>query len=995
MKITDMQLLHYGIYQNISWKPATDRLIVIMGENESGKTTMLRFIRDMLFGYPRGEWRAHQGNLGICRQDGEHYRIYRMEKESWYEDATGKKLGEDVAASWWHGLDRGIYEKIFAVGLEDLQGAGFLANEEVRSRFFLLSGGDTLTDARMDFCKQKEQLLLPSSAAKRRINVLLEKKRALSERLSQLSGDEEIFAQSRTHQAEVQKEIEERQTRLRTNKEEARSYEKRLGAWNYYERAREIRRQLDLSEKVKHFPQNGKEQWNGLMNRMQILHEQKEELEKKLAEHTPKRLEEVIPWAPEAETLESLYRDLGRWNATIEEAQGLIAEKNEWRESFAALGKTLPHWKAPLSPDEKYASVDWDDGRRLAQGVSVRQNEYHFWAKREPEVEETDAEYENVVPVSEEDWHATEEAAQKAETLVRDRIQCRNAYEALSQKKDSYFTLWFYMAILFLLAGCGALYAFYTAVMGIVALYGTVAAGGLCLLCVVVNHYAAGKKAKKMARLSAELSEIEKNISEAAEKIPVPIPEKEEDLGVFRNAMQQKRGEFYKALAASQALSWKLESIERQRREHEKWEEEGKTLAAAKEDADREWENWLAQNHLPNVSAEDLAALQEEWQIVYTEKGAGNILSVRLDRTNERLRDFEARAKAIIEKADPNLPVTPETVEEIYKENTKRLLAWQSIFEKNRQHEGYEKEMESNRRQWEVSEAAMKLLFESVGAQNAEEFAERVNAYEQHDRLVRDWETVQKDIRLYAGSNEEFERLWALLGTGEYDEWKQKHDEILSQIEEDETALAALRKEEGAVESEIRRLANDEAITKVLQEENEVDTDLRQALESWLTYVYTDHFLERAQSQYESGERPKILEAANGFLRQMTQERYGLEVSDDGKKISTVDAMHDKKDAKIWSSGTGDQVYLSLRLAMALSFGEQLEPLPIVLDDIFVRFDETRQRQTLRFLMELGKQTQIFLFTCHAQTMHLAEEIGKEMETGEFVRLENGTVKVE
>lgn len=994
MKITDMQLLRYGIYRKISWQPATDRLIVVMGENESGKTTMLRFIRDMLFGYPRGEWRGREGNMGLCRETGEAYRVHRMEKESRYEDAAGHEIREDLGATWWHGLDRSMYEKIFAVGLEDLQGAGFLAKEEVRSRFFLLSGGDALAEARRDFSKQKEQLLLPSTSGKRRINGLLEKKRELDAALSNLTCDEEKFSEFRNRQAEIKKEIGEREERIRANKEEMRSLEKRLGAWNYYVRAREIRRKLDLSEQVKHFPQNGKDQWNQLMNRMEILHEQKAELDKKLAEHTPQTMEEVIPWASAADTLESLYRDLGRWHATIEEAAELTEEQNAWRDRFSALGLTLPLWQTRLSPDEKYRAVDWDDGRRLAQGVSVRNNEYHFWAKREPDVETDETAGEEPDIVSEEDWRAAEEAATAAETLVHDRKKRSDEYKELSEKKDSYFTLWFFLGVILMLAGASALYAFYTAAAGFIALYAAGGSAVLSLVSLFINHHMAGKKAKRMARLSAELADIEAKVAEIAEKLPVPIPEKEEDLGIFRNGMQQKRGEFYKALAASQALSWKRESIERQRREHVKWEEEGKTLEAAKAEADADWAKWLETNHLPSVSADELSALQEEWQTIYAAKGAGNIISVRLDRTNERLRDFEKRALSVVSKTGTDLPVTPETIEDIYKENRKRLLEWQTISEKNRQHEGYEKEMESNRRQWDASQSAMKLLFDSVGATTAEEFAERVTAYEQHDALQRDWETVQKDIRLYAGSDEEYARLWTLLGTGEYDEWKEKHGAIQAETEEDEKALAELRKEEGSVETEIRRLANDEAITKVLQEQNQTETDLRTALSDWLTYVYAEHFLEKAQMKYESGERPKILAAANDFLRKMTQGRYGLEVSEDGKKISTVDALHNRKDAKIWSSGTGDQVYLALRLAMALSFGEQLEPLPIVLDDIFVRFDETRQRETLRFLMELGKKTQIFLFTCHEQTMRIAEEIGKEQQTGEFVRLKNGTVNV-
>ena len=124
----------------------------------------------------------------------------------------------------------------------------------------------------------------------------------------------------------------------------------------------------------------------------------------------------------------------------------------------------------------------------------------------------------------------------------------------------------------------------------------------------------------------------------------------------------------------------------------------------------------------------------------------------------------------------------------------------------------------------------------------------------------------------------------------------------------------------------------------------------------------------------------------------MTGGRYTLFVSMDGREVSIVDAAHNRKESKLWSSGTGDQVYLALRLAMALSFGHQLEPLPIVLDDIFVRFDEKRQKETLQFLFDLGKQQQIFLFTCHRQTMEIARTVGAEKQAGDFIMLRSGHI---
>ncbi|WMI71501.1 hypothetical protein RBH88_11690 [Aminobacterium sp. MB27-C1] len=43
-----------------------------------------------------------------------------------------------------------------------------------------------------------------------------------------------------------------------------------------------------------------------------------------------------------------------------------------------------------------------------------------------------------------------------------------------------------------------------------------------------------------------------------------------------------------------------------------------------------------------------------------------------------------------------------------------------------------------------------------------------------------------------------------------------------------------------------------------------------------------------------------------------------------------------RKKEDIWSSGLADQVYLSIRLALATLYGKRMEPLPLVLDDAFL-----------------------------------------------------------
>ena len=993
MKITDLQLEQYGIYQNVSWKPPRDQLVVVMGENESGKTTLMNFIRDMLFGYRRGAWKGRKGNMGILRENGDAFRFFRDGRDSWFEDGKGERLAEDPTLLWWHGLSRAMYENIFAVGLEDLQGAGFLSQEEVRSRFFLLQGGDKLADARKTVEEKKEELLLPSPQSKRKINQLLEQWKALKEKADALSAQEDHFAKLQKRQVQIKKDIAALTAQLAKDKEENRAYEKKLGAWKYYVRAREIKRRLALGEQVKMFPKNGKEQWNQLMSRMEVIHDQREQLQKKLDEYTPRTKEEVIPWLGSADALEKLYTDLGQWSQTLQDLEDLKREKQAWRADFSHMGYALTLWDRMLSPEENFVTVNWEEGRKLAQSVAVRNNEFHFWEQREPAVEEAGEELQEKPAETEEEWHAFEAKANQIEMLIHDETDLREDYDKLSRQEDRHYTFWFWLGLLLLLGAAGGLAAFFTAAAGFAAVYGALGAAAAAFFAFLVNGRVIHKKDREMERLKGEMKALEEKRAHLGENFPITLPEKEEDLTVFHNALQQKRAEFYKAQPKAQALSWTRESLERQKREHRKWQDEGKELAKEKARVEKAWQDWLGKNHLPPAGADNLSELQEQWQQIYSAQGAGKILDVRTEKAEEKLEDFENRARGVIRAAGVSLPAAPETIAEIYEENQRRLLAWQAISEKNKQHETYQQEMDHLTSQWDACQKSMHALFEMVNAKNAEEFAERVSAHEQHDQLMKEWETVRQDIRLYAGSQEEFDRLWQSLESGEYDDWMKAHQALQDQIAAEEEHFGELRKQQGAAENEIYRLANDESITRVLQEKEEAETELKHAAESWLTYMYAAHFMEEAQKQYESGKRPQIIEKANVFLEAMTSGRYSLKVSGDGKNVYTVDSLHNQKDAKIWSSGTGDQVYLALRLAMALAFGSQIEALPLVLDDIFVRFDETRQKETLRFLLELGKKQQIFLFTCHEQTMRIAEAMGKELGTGSFIRLKNGKLQ--
>jgi uncharacterized protein YhaN len=75
------------------------------------------------------------------------------------------------------------------------------------------------------------------------------------------------------------------------------------------------------------------------------------------------------------------------------------------------------------------------------------------------------------------------------------------------------------------------------------------------------------------------------------------------------------------------------------------------------------------------------------------------------------------------------------------------------------------------------------------------------------------------------------------------------------------------------------------------------------------------------------------------------------------------------------SSGTCDQLYLALRLATLEWRIQSSEPMPFIVDDILINFDDQRSKATLKALSNLAEKTQVILFTHHGQVFEDAKAL--------------------
>lgn len=85
--------------------------------------------------------------------------------------------------------------------------------------------------------------------------------------------------------------------------------------------------------------------------------------------------------------------------------------------------------------------------------------------------------------------------------------------------------------------------------------------------------------------------------------------------------------------------------------------------------------------------------------------------------------------------------------------------------------------------------------------------------------------------------------------------------------------------------------------------------------------------------------------------------------------------------AEMLSQGAKEQLYLSLRLAHIKHRAMTKRPLPLLMDDILVNFDEKRMRNTADVLNLMIRETpdmynnqQILYYTCHERTAKILLE---------------------
>lgn len=198
----------------------------------------------------------------------------------------------------------------------------------------------------------------------------------------------------------------------------------------------------------------------------------------------------------------------------------------------------------------------------------------------------------------------------------------------------------------------------------------------------------------------------------------------------------------------------------------------------------------------------------------------------------------------------------------------------------------------------------------------------------------------------------------------------------------------------GQEKNELKRMDGSDKAAELSDAMQQTLAKIRRLTERYIRIKLSARILREEIERYRAENQDPVLKIASRYFQKLTLSSFvGLraDIDDQGKPV-----LKGVRPDGAWlsvagmSSGTRDQLYLALRLATLEWRIQTSEPMPFIVDDILINFDDNRSKATLESLADLAEKNQVILFTHHKQIFEAAQallptgrvfthEIGREM----------------
>jgi uncharacterized protein YhaN len=303
-----------------------------------------------------------------------------------------------------------------------------------------------------------------------------------------------------------------------------------------------------------------------------------------------------------------------------------------------------------------------------------------------------------------------------------------------------------------------------------------------------------------------------------------------------------------------------------------------------------------------------------------------------------------------------------------------------------------EEEIAEARQDIQLSEQSLAALRVEAGASSDEELGPVEERSLQKRQLTSRLETLQQQLH-QSGEGHSIDEM-------EKEAREMDADQVGDELSQLGTRLADLASERDAKRDhrqallvQIQALDGSSKAAEAAERAEQLLAGIIPDSEQYLRLTIARLILEEQMERYRQENQTPVLRRAGELFAKLTLGSFsGLrdEIDDKGKPV-LLGVRPDKTEVSVdgMSDGTRDQLFLALRLATIELQRDQQDPLPFVVDDILVGFDDERSKACLEVLAEFAQKTQVLVFTHHLMVAQAAKELGKER--GVFVHELAGT----
>jgi uncharacterized protein YhaN len=1028
VNISALEIDGYGVWSGLKVRRFSDALNVVYGPNEAGKTTLLQFIRSMLYGFsserrrylpplrggrgggwvevagPSGRFQVDRHDDANGRPGGEQITITA---------ADGTRQGEHMIKVLLANIDEPIFNNVFAVGLREIQELATLSDTQAAELLYSLSAGLDRVSL-VEVMRELEALrnrILDRDGGPCQVAQLLADREKLRQSIEGLQALPRRYTRLAAERVQLDQEVARLEEERNRSDYQARVIDLAVGLRERWTQRAVLESELAAIGPQTSVPPDAIPRLDALIARMKKHRERIGRLDRHRSElrREAAGLKVSDALARQAARIEALQEQVPWLTSLQGQAAELEKESAELQAGLAAEHERLGLGK-PGDPDGMPAFSSKMLARLRSPGRAVRQCQERLQqAEREAastsdSAQSASQQVEAALAARQERDLAT--AIDRAGNLVsqfRRRMQIDERLDQMSRyaselEEQGEKLLDRQLLPIWVVGGLGTVFVlggatFLFGVISMIAGFFGAATGsfGLPLAIVGASGVAAGAIGKVMLERSnaRRLDSGHKQLN----MLQLQIQQAKDERDVLDAQLPRGGGPIASRLAAAEQDLASLEALvpmdTRRTAARQDSAAAAQKAALAGQDlrtARQGWRNSLSAAGLPkNFTPRQVREVARRCDRLQEMQRR---LKQRREELQERRRERDllvGRVAQLVTDCGVEVTATQpveqlrQLAEVLARQQTqlaRRETIRRQLRRLRRQRTG-RKELQDrlNRRRRE--------LLRECGAEDERELRRRAVEAGRADALRRDRDALEREITAAIGGHCPQEAIRQQLEAAAACSLEARRDETRARLAAIHKELRERTEKRGQLAEQMKSLAGDRQLANQQLDLAVLEKRLDDAVRRWQVLAATCRILQKIRAAYEHERQPETLQEASGYLDRLTQGRYRRVWTPLGENVLRVDDAEGRAlPVEVLSQGTREQLFLSLRLALAACYARRGAPLPLVLDDVLVNFDSERAKAAAAVLRDFAAAGhQLLVFTCHEHIHRLFQALKAPVAT--------------